>query len=64
MDNLAFLVSIILGLRIISDFASGKPLDQYLLGMAVGWAIIHIIGISEGKKQTIRTTGSKYEITF
>jgi hypothetical protein len=42
MDGLAFFFLGIFGARIISDLIYGKPIGEYLAGIAIGWAIIHV----------------------
>jgi hypothetical protein len=59
MDGIAIIVLIIGGLAIISGFFSGKPTGEYLVGMAVGWALIHTYYLYQRKK-----TESDYPIDW
>lgn len=52
MDGLPFFVLIIYGVRIIIDFTAGKPMDEYLIGIATGWAIVHIYYWYQRRKKT------------
>ena len=42
MDGLAFIVLIGFGLVVLNEYISGKPINEYLWGMALGWAIVHV----------------------